>query len=100
MSKLIDYHTIGFAGKFGYCGVKVFLQYKPKWREIGVSPDFEALPEIKSLPIIKDFDTPSNVITNKIQITQGSKRYTRLVQNLFSKNQIPYYYHGKDTESQ
>lgn len=95
ISKLIDYHTIGFAGKFGYCGIKIFLQYKAKWPIKDPKRKIEINNNQKALPMVLESHTNTNIITNPIILNPSSKRYTRLVQNLFSKNQIPYYY-GKN----
>nr|YP_010576282.1 ribosomal protein S3 [Thecamoeba quadrilineata]UZN43819.1 ribosomal protein S3 [Thecamoeba quadrilineata] len=99
ISKLVDYHTIGFTSKFGYCGVKVFIQYKAKWPTIEEQRNkrsifFEKKFQPSTFQTTKDTLTSNKLITNKIEINSSSKRYTRLVQKLFSQNQIPYYNNG------
>lgn len=100
ISKLVDYHTIGFTSKFGYCGVKVFIQYKAKWPTIEQQRERRIINSTKK--VISTFQTTTDnltqtkLITKKTELTSPSKRYTRLVQKLFSRNQIPYYTHGKN----
>jgi len=96
MSKLIDYHTIGFTSKFGYCGVKVFIQYKAKWPTIEEQSNKRLL-ELQNkfkpaqFQVTSDYLTNNKLLINRIKINTASKKGTRLLQNLFSRNQIPYY---------
>jgi len=97
ISKLIDYHTIGFASKFGYCGIKIFLQYKNKWPTIEQQ---QAKPKdiipISYINQETEFNTKLAVLPETIRLFPSSKRYTRHIQQLFSNNKIPYYNNGKN----
>lgn len=101
ISKLIDYHTIGFTSKFGYCGIKVFLQYKANWptieqQRLKRTIDYKDPQPGQTIQTIIDPSTQNKLITTPISFKENSKRYIRLVQDLFSKNQIPYYNNDKN----
>jgi len=96
-SKMIDYQTIGFVGKFGYCGIKVYLQYKssiPHYRDRNFNVKTEKQEKAENLILFnykREPFTNKKVIQNHILLKDPSKRLKRLLQDTAMKSNVSFY---------
>jgi hypothetical protein len=89
ISKLIDFNTIGFTSIFGYCGIKVFLQYKNEWKILKKKT-------LTKINTYNDFintnifqDQKLNIISNPLN--KNTKKIKRIINSYITTPKIPYY---------